>query len=239
MIKRILGAVRQSYRLRRRFLVLFIPFDGYGEYDAVASVERLTRRLFPIYFKRRRLARYVRSFSEVASERGLSAPTRLVLFAHPCRAHTRIAINPINDLESSLGPDWWTHPAGEHEILTAHVCNGARILNRPSYGRVFPRWVSYSEKLDFFVGDPRFAEQWARVSERIVKATWDCDDVSRLLQRVRTIYEEAVAEARDSISFEEDGGVLALHFTRCYRSVTSSEAYNGLQAEHEIAVEGL
>jgi hypothetical protein len=220
MRKRVRSFIR-SWRLRRRFLVMFIPYLPYGDSDAVAALAPRIRRKIKHRHLHTQLDEFVDSFRSVARQSKLELPSRVVLFAHPCPSHTGFAVNSATSAET-LRADWWRYPGARYEFIVAHVCRGAEVLRRASYREVFPEWISYREDIEVYTGSPAADERWVQLTDGIIRAAWESESFTSATLRLQAVYTNALAQVYDTKRAEDGDSLTLIHFMGALEALTTS-----------------
>ncbi len=151
----------------------------------------------------------------------LRSATLFAFFAHPDDSYQNFAVNlDTAQGKATLTPEWWSSQALEFNMIVAHVCQGARILARPEWKKVFPNWVSYKSDVCAFVRSDADEHLWAGVAKEIVAAAIRDQKASALKNRIRSIYYEKMADVDDG---SPTGRLQAMLFQAAVDALVSSE----------------
>jgi hypothetical protein len=159
--------------------------------------------------------------SSVLPQRRRKLARRVVLFAHPSNTFEGFEVNKAKTAGYDvLPPPWWHNSSMPSEILVAHVCYGERVLTKNDWSKIFPRWISYRNRIDALMHDPGDKAIWAQIALDVINATIESPNVLSLSHQLKAVYESKMAELSADI---QGSNVLHLmHFQNALENLVSS-----------------
>jgi hypothetical protein len=153
---------------------------------------------------------------EALKEQGGALASRVILFAHPAREYNGFAARTSSDgAHEVLLLRWFDGRVDKCELLVAHVCRGARILERAAWCKAFKAWVSYSCELLWFTCTETGERRWTDVLERMAIVVQRRHSARAARADIAAVYMQAIADTWDTIR-PEDGDVLnMMYFQKC------------------------
>jgi hypothetical protein len=136
---------------------------------------------------------------------------------------TGFLVNHTDGTVGALRAPWWEHRGSPSELLVAHVCQGAVVLERNSFHGIFPEWVSYRGDLPIFLGTDTAERRWCTIWEALINATWKSQDAKVAHHRIVAAYHSVMADLHET--WDSDGGdLLTLGYLQaCSDLITSSD----------------
>ena len=196
-------------------LVMMIPSAALGDRDAVAKLGPLIQQGLPAGQPHL----WVSEVAPPLRDRVGQVPDRLVLFAHPTDDFLAFRVDG-GDGDNMIMPPWWEPP--QCRLLVANVCNGAIVLRTSGWATVFPRWISFDEKLWVFT-DAAGTKLWPRVFLSSVSAVRAGGTLNTVFRRVRQAFEDEIADIDTNVPIGDGKDLHLMCFQRALRALTKSE----------------
>jgi hypothetical protein len=223
MIKWVLAWFSEISTVPTRPVMVFIPCSEKGTRDGVGTLLRYVQSSFS---RARMLLVPSRTdtFEHAGHAEGFDrAPRRLLLFAHPNDRHNGFAVNEA-DGSGVIHADWWRWRRSHFDLIIAHVCHGAAVLEQDPFQAVFPRWVSYRGALPIFLGSRTAVRRWTKLVRAFSTAASKSRTAAAAKLRLAAVYAEAMAEVEDTWD-PEGGDLLTLgYLQKCSELLACSES---------------
>jgi hypothetical protein len=150
-------------------------------------------------------------------------PKSIMLFAHSNEETDGFLVNPSSVRNSSeIQLKWWKCDIN-YDWLFAHVCNGAAILNRPEWHKVFPNWLSYSDDIYSFVATQKGNSCWKSIIKLILEVIPKCKSIKCMKEQLKTIYRNAMAELASNYEPKYGDTLNLIYLENCIQSIKTSE----------------
>ena len=227
MIKELWTKIQRA-RSAKTSLVLFVPFKGMGENDAVGALcYKIIKgwRRHPFHAV---IDGSMQHFDDVTKSVGLkTVPTKIAIFAHPLIGLNGFALDPPHGgAEAAILLRWWSQEGRTYDLILANVCRGAEILTRKAWSTTFPRWVSFSNELKQFLASSVGTSRWVRVSRATVDSVLSSSNVPALEWRLKGAYDKEIGDLWDSYEPKEGDALNLMYLVECHDSIVSRNEFH-------------
>jgi len=208
----------------RRITVLFIPCGEFGDEDPVPAFQAIFRGIrlghctgVTVDAATLHLRESLALDGEKRSER------TLVVFGHPAAELNGVRVNPgLKANNSVLLHRWWDEGERYCDLFVAHVCDGARVLSRELWSKLFPEWVSFRGEIYSFTASVRGQDRWAMVMKDMLNDLPMRKSARSAAAALKGIYLRSLATTWDGLDAAGGDALNVMYFQRCVEQMEHS-----------------
>lgn len=216
----------------RKGLIVFIPFKNYDPDCGVKIIEHILKSNLSRFKHVFRIDRIENRTFQVFRKNSFK---HVILFAHPNENSDGFLVNP--DCKScflekdcsfkpncKLTPDVWREDKS-YNMMFAHVCSGAEILNSERWKQKFPHWVSFSGDIKVYEGGSHQKRLWNELFSNIIKHSFSAKNSNSLKMRIDSEYGKKMVDIYEKANFTEGDSLTLMHIKQAKSYLTSNIDY--------------